>query len=57
MDKYLYIVVCLLTDKPDSPTAVGDKFWKLCERRTLRVNVRRMVDDRMMNVALNGKLL
>ncbi len=41
------------------------KKWRVCERRKLRVNVSRskvmmcngMVDDRMMNVALDGKLL
>ncbi len=33
------------------------KFWRMCERRKLRVNVSRMVDDRIMNVALNESCL
>ncbi len=55
----------LVSDSQERLTQLVKEFWRLCERRKIKVNVSRnkvmrctrMVDDRMMNVALNGKLL
>ncbi len=58
MDRYL------MADSQERLRQLVKKCWRVCERRKLRVNVSRskvmkctrMVDDRIMNITLNGKL-
>ncbi len=55
----------LVTDSQERLRQLVKKFWRVCERRILRINgskskvmrCTRMVYDRMMSVALNEKLL
>ncbi len=54
----------LVVDSQERLRQLAKILWRVCERRKLRVNGSRskvmkhtrMVNDRMMNVALNGKL-
>ncbi len=54
-----------MADSQERLRQLTKKFWRVCERRKFMVNVSRskvmkcirMVDDRVMNVDLNGKLL
>ncbi len=57
----------LVPDSQERLRQLVEKFWRVCERRKLMVNVSKskvmklmksitMVDDRRMNVALDGKL-
>ena len=55
----------LMADSQERLRQLAKTFWRVCERRKLRAKVSRskvmkcirMVDDRIMNVALNGKLI
>ena len=55
----------LMANSQERLRQLGKTFWRVWERRKLRAKVSRskvmkcirMVDDRIMNVALNGKLI
>ncbi len=55
----------LVADSQERIRQLVEEFWMMCGKRELRVNesksslmkCMRMVDDRRMNVVLNGKLL